>query len=119
MIRYATLLLFLQLIGEVLVVTLKLPIPGPVMGMALLFSLLMAWDYVPEPLEETANGLLNNLSLLFVPAGVGVMLHMALVKQEALPILASIVIGTLTAMALTALFMAWMNRLAGEGADGQ
>jgi holin-like protein len=52
-----------------------LPVPGPVIGMALLFAAL-AWRGGPSlPLRESAQKLLQHLSLLFVPAGVGVMLH--------------------------------------------
>lgn len=117
MVRYATLLLVLQLLGEVLAMGLHLPIPGPVIGMALLFGILVLRGETPEGLETTADGLLRNLSLLFVPAGVGVMLHLSLIEREWLPISVSIVAGTVIAIALTASFIAFLERRAGDEGD--
>jgi len=65
----------LQLLGEVIVRLLHLPVPGPVLGMAflaLLFSYRARWFQSVKPV---AAGLLSHLSLLFVPAGVGLMVH--------------------------------------------
>lgn len=100
-----TLLLVYQLVGEVLVVTLALPVPGPVVGMALLFASLAMRGAVSANLNDTANGLLRHLSLLFVPAGVGVMAHLHRLAIEWLPIAASLVLSTLLTIAVTALVM--------------
>jgi holin-like protein len=96
------LLLIYQLVGEVGVHALDLPIPGPVLGMLLLFLTLVAWGRVPQRLETTANGLLGHLSLLFVPAGVGMMVHAARIGQEWLAIASALVVSTVLTMALTA-----------------
>ena len=58
-----TLLLLYQLAGEVIVQFLTLPIPGPVVGMALLFLTLVIRGGVPDDLRGTANKLLQHLSL--------------------------------------------------------
>jgi holin-like protein len=68
-------LLVFQLIGEVLAQLFALPVPGPVIGMALLFVALALRGGPSVELRDTAQNLLQHLSLLFVPAGVGVMLH--------------------------------------------
>ena len=66
------LLLAFQLAGEALRVALHLPVPGPVIGMALLLVYLIIRPEGPSTeLRNTAGGLLQNLSLLFVPAGTG------------------------------------------------
>lgn len=96
------LLLTYQLIGEVGVHALGLPIPGPVLGMLLLFLTLVAWGRVPSRLETTANGLLGHLSLLFVPAGVGLMVHAVQIGQEWLAIASALVVSTVVTMTLTA-----------------
>lgn len=76
MLRGIAALLFFQLIGESLVFLTKLPLPGPVVGLILLFVALQIGrraGYAPFPqVEGAANSLLANLGLLFVPAGVGV-----------------------------------------------
>lgn len=102
MLASLTLLLVLQLIGEVLVQWLGLPVPGPVVGMALLFAALMARGETPAPLRETANTLLQHLSLLFVPAGAGIMVHASLLAREWLPTLAAVVLSCAITLLLTA-----------------
>ena len=75
MLAAITLLLVYQLVGEVIVQLTRLPVPGPVIGMALLFFTLVLRGSAPAWLRETSQTLLSHLSLLFVPAGVGVMQH--------------------------------------------
>jgi holin-like protein len=114
MIRALTLLLSLQLAGEALAVWFSLPVPGPVLGMAALLAI-FALRGGPTPAQEaTARGFLDNLGLLFVPAGVGVTLHLAAAADAWKPILAAITLGTLIAMGVTALAFRWLSRLTGS-----
>jgi putative effector of murein hydrolase LrgA (UPF0299 family) len=94
--------------GELAVVALRLPIPGPVLGMALLFLGLLAKGSVPPRLATTSDVLLGNLSLLFVPAGVGVMLHAKLLGREWLPISIALIISTMITIAVTGFVMQWL-----------
>lgn len=119
MLTYLTLLLSLQLAGEIIVAWTGLPLPGPVVGMALLFIGLTVRGGLPEGLERTAQGLLQHLSLLFVPAGVGVVLHLSLVRAEWLPITAAVIGSTLLTIIVTALVMALMIRLTDRAAEGK
>ena len=105
-----TLLLVYQLVGEVIAQALRLPIPGPVIGLALLFATLVARGRVSDELRNTANGLLAHLSLLFVPAGVGVMVHFGRLGNEWLPIAVALVASTVLTIAATALTMRWLLR---------
>jgi len=100
-----TWLLVFQCLGEALVHLTGLPVPGPVVGMLLLFVGLRARGAIPEALNAAATGLLQHLSLLFVPAGVGVMLHFGRVADEWPAIVAAIVISTVLAIAVTAVVM--------------
>lgn len=102
---FLTLILALQLAGEVLHLALDLPVPGPVIGMALLFLGLLISRRSPLNLERTAFALLDNLSLLFVPAGVGVMLYLHLLAAEWRPILTALVGSTVAAIAVTGWIM--------------
>lgn len=116
MVQALTLILLCQLIGEVAVRASGLPVPGPVLGMLLLLGWLFARGGVSEALGRTADSLLGNLSLLFVPAGVGVLVHWHRVSDEWAAIAAALVLGTLIAMAATALTMAGVQRLMGRSA---
>ncbi|KAA3630529.1 MAG: CidA/LrgA family protein [Proteobacteria bacterium] len=108
-IHYFSLLLVCQLIGEVLGLWLRLPIPGPVIGMLLLFVGLLVKGGIPRGLARTAEGLLVHLSLLFVPAGVGVMLHVSLLADQWAALTLALIVST----AFTLVITAWiMQRLA-------
>jgi holin-like protein len=98
-----TWLLVFQLIGEVAVQWFKLPLPGPVLGMLLLFSVLMMRGGVPDNLRDTSNAMLQHLMLLFVPAVSGVMIHFKRVGEEWVPILLASIGGAAITMAVTAL----------------
>jgi holin-like protein len=107
-------LLVFQTIGEVLSYALKLPVPGPVLGMILLLALLLARPATVARLRPTSLELLKHLSLLFVPAGVGVMLHIARIGREWLPIVVALVASTALAIAVTALVVTWTARRLGH-----
>jgi len=100
-----TWLLVFQCIGEAIVYLSGLPVPGPVIGMLLLFIGLRLRGAIPKALDTAATGLLQHLSLLFVPAGVGVMLHFGRVANEWGAIAAAILLSTLLAIAVTAVVM--------------
>jgi holin-like protein len=110
-----TALLFCQLAGEVAARAFGLPVPGPVIGMVLLFGVLLARGRdAPPALGATADGLLNNLGLLFVPAGVGVVLHLPLLARDWAPLSLAVVAGTLAAIAATGRIAQWLLRKRAE-----
>ncbi|MDO8933934.1 MAG: CidA/LrgA family protein [Rhodocyclaceae bacterium] len=110
MIGALTLLLVFQLIGEVIAQAYALPVPGPVIGMALLFAALALRGGASPELRNTAQGLLQHLSLLFVPAGTGVMLHFHRMQDEWLPLVVSLLASTVITIAVTALVLRAMSR---------
>lgn len=97
MIMHLTALLGFQLMGEALARAAGLPLPGPVIGMALLFVGLLT---VPplRRIAETARGLLSHLSLLFVPAGVGVVGHLDKLGSDGAALATAIVVSTALAI---------------------
>jgi holin-like protein len=113
MARALTVLLLFQLVGEVIARLLELPVPGPVIGMLLLLGALLLRGAAPDTLRDTAQGLLSHLSLLFVPAGVGVIVHIGRLQDEWLAILATLVLSTILTLVLTAWAMRLLLRLTG------
>ena len=105
MLSYITLIFCCQLAGELLVAAVGIPIPGPVAGMLILLGWLLAAGSIPEELGAVGDFLLGNFSLLFIPAGVGIMLHADLLDREWLPIAVALVVSTLLTIAITALVM--------------
>jgi holin-like protein len=109
---FAFLLVF-QLIGEVLVQALALPLPGPLVGMLLLFGALVLRGEMPSAMADTAQALLGHLMLLFIPAVTGVMMYFDRIGREWLPFLAACLLGAAITMAVTAFTLRWMLRLTG------
>jgi putative effector of murein hydrolase LrgA (UPF0299 family) len=122
MIASLSLILLCQLAGEVIVRGLSLPMPGPVVGLLLLLLLLLARDRFgvlargplqPDGVENASRGLLAHLSLLFVPAGVGVMQKLDVVADHGIAIAAVLAISVvLTLLVTVATFLAASRLLA-------
>ena len=110
MLFYLTVIFVCQLAGELVVSVSGLPIPGPVVGMAILFAGLLVRGSLPGDLGKVADVLISNLSLLFVPAGVGIILHAHLIGTDLLPISISLIVSTLLTIGVTGSVMAWLDR---------
>jgi holin-like protein len=98
---FAILLVF-QCFGEGLVFVLHLPVPGPVVGMLLLFVALLASPRLQAQVEPTGTELLRHLSLLFVPAGVGIVVAASSIGNGWLALAGSLLGSTLLTLAVTA-----------------
>ncbi len=112
-------LLACQLFGEILVRALLLPLPGPVAGLGLMF-LFLVWrgrgrsdpaEAVPQELGRVSDMLLRNLSLLFIPAAVGVVQYLDLLRANAAAITIAIVASTTLALVVTASVFRLVSRL--------
>ncbi len=101
-----TALLICQLAGELLVRALDAPLPGPVAGMLILLAVLIVRRRRPEGIDVVADRLLANLSLLFVPAGVGVSQYFGLIGDQWAPIAVALLGSTLVTVAITAVLAA-------------
>lgn len=97
-------LLLAQSLGEALARLAGLKLPGPVIGLLLMLAALSV-EAVRTPVAAAADTLLAHLSLLFVPVGVGVMTHLALLAQYGLRMLLVIVASTFVGLAVTALVL--------------
>jgi len=105
-----TQLLFCQLVGEVIARAFDLSIPGPVIGMTLLLVVLLYRESIPAHLESTAEGILSHLSLLFVPAGVGVVAHLTVLGNEWQAIIGSLVGSTVVTVLVTGWVLQRLHR---------
>ena len=94
-------LLLCQSSGEAAARLLHLPLPGPVLGLLLLMALL-GWQRLRAPAGQAADALLQHLSLLFVPVGVGVMTHLALLAQHGPRMALALLLSTWVGLAVTA-----------------
>ena len=119
MIASLAIILLCQLVGEAIARGLGLPLPGPVIGMALMLGVLALRDGIrsklPSPLadgtlENTARALLAQLSLLFVPAGVGVMQNLRVFGNYGLALAVALLVSTLAALLASVFTFIWVAR---------
>lgn len=101
MIQALTLLFLCQLAGEVVVRTAGIAFPGPVLGMAFMVAGLFWTGRTGATLDAVADGILRNLSLLFVPAAVGVIQQADLIAANWQPIFAALIASTLLTLVVT------------------
>ena len=125
MVRGFVALLLCQLFGEIVARAAGLPVPGPVLGMALLVALLWGLGRhrmgagASTEVESVADGLLANLGLLFVPAGVGVIQYGGLLASYGLAIGAAVVVSTLAALLATVGTFLAVKALMGRGVESE
>jgi holin-like protein len=109
MLEALSIVLGFQLLGEALSHWLKLPVPGPVIG---LFSLFMTWPLLARlhsELERVSTSVLSHLGLLFVPAGVGISLHLGLIAAWWAPLLLALVASLMATAAIVAWVFGWLK----------
>ena len=114
MIYHLALILGFQLVGEVIARALGLPVPGPVIGMVLFVITMIAWPKLADDIRDTAMGLLAHLSLLFVPAGVGIVGHLNNLGETLLPLLAVIIGSTAISILVAVYTFLFFSRLGGS-----
>jgi holin-like protein len=128
MIASLSLILLCQLAGEVFVRGLALPMPGPVVGLVLLLLLLVTRDrfavLARGPLQDGAvenasRGLLAHLSLLFVPAGVGVVQKLDLIAAHGIAIVVVLLVSVVVTLLATVGTFLVVSRLTARGRDAR
>lgn len=104
-----TLLLVFQIIGNILEWLFHLPVPGAVVGMFLLLLSLICIDSLADYVRPVALALISYLAVLFVPAGVGIILHVERIKTEWLAISVSLVVSTVLAIITSSLVIKYSS----------
>ncbi len=128
MIVSLALLLLCQLLGEVMARMLSLPLPGPIIGMILMLGLLLLRDKITNitpnelrdgTLEKTSGVILANLSLLFVPAGVGVVQRLDLFVTHGVALVIALLASTVLALLAGLATFRLIARVSGDKAGGE
>lgn len=92
---------FLWLVGDFFHKFLYVPMPGAVLGMILLFILLSLKVIKEEQVKELSDFLLDNLAFFFIPASVGFIRTLHILKDTWWQILILVTIGTIVTMGVT------------------
>ena len=93
-------ILLMLLLGNELSSVINGIIPGSVIGMLLLFLALLAKIVKPEMIRKPAGFLINNMSLFFIPAGVGLMNAWDMIASNWAAIVVSSSVSTIVVLAV-------------------
>ena len=99
--RQLLIILLFSFIGELLHAFIPLQIPASIYGLVLLFEALMAgWIKLPQ-VSETAKFLIEIMPMMFIPAGVGLMVSWGELKPILLPVCVIVVVSTILVMGVS------------------
>jgi holin-like protein len=104
------LLLGFLALGNLLASAARIPLPGSVLGMVLLTGALHLGLLRSHWIAPVANLLIRNMGFLFVPPGVGLMVHFGLVRREWLPIGAGALASLLAVLVVVGLLQQRLER---------
>jgi len=118
MLRAIFIIFFFQLFGEAVKKLFEINIPGPVIGLILLLSTLIYLRHfkkgkakdLKDDVTNIGNYILSYLSLLFVPIGVGVVMHLAFLEKNLINVILIIFLSTVLTIGFTAYFMEKLNK---------
>ena len=112
MLRSLFIIFFYQLLGEAIQKFFEINIPGPVIGLILLLLTFIFFSNkftqskkIIKEISTISHQIINYLSLLFVPIGVGVVMHINYLGDNLFTIFSIIIIGTLATLVFTAIVM--------------
>lgn len=108
--REALIILGIYLLGELLSSQLKLPIPGNILGMVILFILLCTKVIKVDNISNVTNFLLNHLSFFFIPAGVGLMTSLGIIRSTWWQLLVVCLSTTIIIIGVTGIIVQAMSK---------
>jgi len=107
-------ILICQLVGEMISRSFNLPLPGPVWGMIILLIALYFYTPLQKIMSPLTDGILSHLSLLFVPAGVGIVGHFGVLGGQGLGLVFALIGSTVLTITVTAYAFVCVANLFGD-----
>ncbi|CAD5245177.1 CidA/LrgA family protein [Thermococcus camini] len=108
--RGLTIIFGFYALGEFTTYALNLTIPGSVLGMLFLLGALLTGLIKPEWVEGEAELFVRNMSVMFIPPGVGIVTYLGLIKSQAVPIFVALVLSFLVTLVVTAKTVEFLRR---------
>ncbi len=108
-------ILFLQWLSTAIISFLGIPFPPPLLGMLILTALLCTGVIKENYIEDICTALIDKMALLFLPAGVSMILYLDVIKAELLPISLTVLISSVIILCSTALVLEILLRKKEKG----
>lgn len=110
MVKQCTIIFGCLALGDLIVWLTGIKLPGSIIGMLLLTSLLqMGWVKLSW-VKGISDFLVSNMGFFFVPPGVALMLYFDVIKAEFLPIVTATVVSTMLVLVVTGHVHQWVRR---------
>lgn len=100
-VRQFGIILAVTFVGEVLKFLIPLPIPASIYGLVIMLGLLITKIVPVKYVKDAGNFLIEIMSLMFIPAGVGLMISWNEISDIWLPLVLIIIITTVVVMVVT------------------
>lgn len=108
-------LLALQWLSTEIIAFLGIPFPPPLLGMLILTALLCTGVIKESYIEDICTALIDKMALLFLPAGVSMILYLDVIKAELLPISLTVILSSVIILCSTALVLEMLLRKKEKG----
>jgi len=108
-------ILFLQWLSTAIISFLGIPFPPPLLGMLILTALLCTGVIKENYIEDICTALIDKMALLFLPAGVSMILYLDVIKAELLPISLTVILSSVIILCSTALVLEMLLRKKEKG----
>lgn len=108
-------LLALQWLSTEIITFLGIPFPPPLLGMLILTALLCTGVIKENYIEDICTALIDKMALLFLPAGVSMILYLDVIKAELLPISLTVILSSVIILCSTALVLEMLLRKKEKG----
>ena len=108
-------ILFLQWLSTAIISFLGIPFPPPLLGMLILTALLCTGVIKENYIEDICTALIDKMALLFLPAGVSMILYLDVIKAELLPISLTVILSSVIILCSTALVLEILLRKKEKG----
>ncbi len=108
-------ILFLQWLSTAIISFLGIPFPPPLLGMLILTALLCTGVIKENYIEDICTALIDKMALLFLPAGVSMILYLDVIKAELLPISLTVILSSIIILCSTALVLEMLLRKKEKG----
>lgn len=108
-------LLALQWLSTEVIAFLGIPFPPPLLGMLILTALLCTGVIKENYIEDICTALIDKMALLFLPAGVSMILYLDVIKAELLPISLTVILSSVIILCSTALVLEMLLRKKEKG----
>lgn len=97
-VKQFVIIIAISFLGEFLKYVLPLPVPASIYGMILMFAALLTGILKLDDVKDTAKFLIEIMPLMFIPAGVGLMVSWNTLKPLLIPVAIITVVTIITVM---------------------